>query len=148
MTDHVTGRDLREALRHLIVSYGVLDASTRPCGTAISTPHAWALLELHARGAISVKELASCLQIDRTNVSRLVARMEEAGELQRVRNPDDGRAWLLTLTKKGSRAAAALDETSSQHFTSLVQQLDHPHNIIDALNQLSRSFRDFEKDKR
>lgn len=49
-----------------------------------SIPHAYALLELlHHGEPMTVSELAAHLAIDRTNVSRLCARMEEAGQLAR-----------------------------------------------------------------
>ena len=73
-------RALRDALRRLMVEHGALDDSCRPCGAALSLPHAHALLELLvAPGPVTVSQLAQRLRIDRTNVSRLCARMEALG---------------------------------------------------------------------
>jgi DNA-binding MarR family transcriptional regulator len=114
---------LRDSLRRLIVTHAALDGARRPCGTPLPVPHAWALLELRQHGAMTVSTLAERLNIDRTNVSRLCARMESLGEIARVVHPDDGRAWLVELSAKGSRLARSVDMASSDHFGQVLERL-------------------------
>jgi DNA-binding MarR family transcriptional regulator len=72
---------------------------------------------------MTVGELASRLAIDRTNVSRLCARMEGAGELTRRPLPSDGRAVILELSELGEQEAASVDQSSAAHFGRLVRLL-------------------------
>ena len=107
----------------------------------MSLPHAHALLELarQPRGMI-VSELATRLAIDRTNVSRLCARMEEAGELARSTDPTDGRARALRLTARGKKRAAAVDRASARHSSRLSERLGTSTDaVIDALELLART---------
>lgn len=134
---------LRDALRELVLAYGTLNEHRRPCDTPLSTPHAWALLELRTRGAMTVTALSERLHIDRTNVSRLCTKMETLGELERVGHPEDGRAKLVALTTKGARVAQGVDEASLGFFGELALGLDEDvEPITAALNALTKALRD------
>jgi putative acetyltransferase len=133
-----TTKALRETTRRLIIAFGALDDARRPCGTPLPTPHAWALLELRARGPLTVTDLASHLRIDRTNVSRLCARMEKLGELERRAHPHDRRARLVQLTPTGEELARRVDRASTAHFQRVLDQLDaNPTAVIESLLALA-----------
>lgn len=139
-------RALRDALRRVIVAHGALDEAQRPCGTPLPTAHAWALLELHDAGPMTVTALADRLHIDRTNVSRLCTRMEARGEVERVPHPDDGRARLVKLTAQGELLAATVDRSSTDHFTVVLGRLDgDAAGVIDALDTLRRALGDHDR---
>ena len=55
-------------------------------------------------------DVADELGIDASAVSRKVADLERLGLVRRRPDPDDGRAWLLTLTDEGRGALDALRE--------------------------------------
>lgn len=137
-------RALRDALRRLIVEHGALDEACRPCGAALSLPHAHALLELRAAPRpLTVGALARRLRIDRTNVSRLCAKLEALGHLERSPDPDDGRAWALSLTREGRALAAQVDRASLAHFRRLAERLEGAlPELVDALERLRAAIRD------
>jgi DNA-binding MarR family transcriptional regulator len=149
MTADTRARRLRDAVRHLVVAHGGLEEARRPCGTPLSIPHAYALLELLQHGeAMTVSELAAKLAIDRTNVSRLCARMEEAGDLERAPHPVDGRARALRLTAKGKKVARGVDEQSAHHFGRLAKRLgDDVGDVVSALNRLSGAIASTEEEE-
>ncbi len=149
MAANVTARRLRDAVRHLVVAHGALEEARRPCGAELSVPHAYALLELlHHEAPLTVSELATKLAIDRTNVSRLCARMAEAGELTRAPHPVDGRALALRLTERGQRLARNVDESSARHFAHLTKRLGpSAGEILSALERLSEAMRSIEEVK-
>jgi DNA-binding MarR family transcriptional regulator len=131
-------RALREALRHLLVAHQALQDNRRPCGKSLPLPHAYALLELLQRGPMRIKELSRLLSIDNSNVSRLCARMEEYGDLERHRDPEDGRAWRVALTAQGRTLAQSVDISSAAHFARLLEQLEDPQQITRALEALAQ----------
>lgn len=136
------GRALREALRGVLLAHGVWDTRCRPCGAALPTPRAWALMELLRSPELSVAELTARMGIDRANVSRLCAKMEEEGELRRLEHPGDGRARRLQLTPKGERAARAVEASSAVHFGAVTAALGgHEEDVIDALRRLEAALR-------
>ena len=87
---------------------------------------------------MSVGDLAERLNIDRTNVSRLCAKMEKLGELDRVTDPEDRRARILQLTVEGQRVAANIDRSSSAHFREVASTIDFDRDaLFGALDALS-----------
>ncbi len=107
----------------------------------MSLPHAYALLELlQSDGSLSVSDLAQKLSIDRTNVSRLCARMQDAGELLRTQDPRDARTWRLSLTPQGHKAATKLDKSSLRRFEGLTARLgDDAEAVMQALERLNEA---------
>lgn len=49
--------------------------------------------------------IAESLQVESPHVTRHVAALEQRGLVERVRDPDDGRAWRIALTEEGTKAA-------------------------------------------
>jgi DNA-binding MarR family transcriptional regulator len=66
--------------------------------------------------------------------------MEQAGDVTRQTNPNDGRARTLALTAKGDRVARQVDEASARYFSDLAHQLglDAPE-VIKTLGLLQRA---------
>lgn len=139
-TLHNPAQALRDTLRRLLVAHRTFDEARRPCGTSLATSHAWALLELRVAGPLTVTTLAERLNIDRTNVSRLCARMEVNGEVERVPHPEDGRARLVNLTKDGARLAERVDLSSTDHFAIVLGRLDTDMgSVIKTLDALTQA---------
>lgn len=131
-----TGRNIRDAMRRVLAAHSALDGERRPCGTPMSMAHAHALLTLRqAASPISVSTLARTVHIDRTNVSRLCARMEVLGEVERLPNPSDGRSKLIQLTNKGQELAGHVDVASARHFAAVVDALGDQAPVV--LNTLT-----------
>ncbi len=141
MTSLAEAKQLRDALRSLVVAHGVLDTGERPCGTPLNAPHAYALMELlEAPDGMTTTELSAKLSIDRTNVSRLVARMEANGEVRRRIDACDGRAKTVTLTAMGKRLAGQVDAASASHFAQLTTFLELPtKTVVDSLRALHKA---------
>ena len=133
-----SARQLRDVIRRLVVSQGALDESRRPCGAPLSLPHAHALLGLlGATQPLTLNALAAGQRIDRTNVSRLCAKMEALGELERASNPQDGRALALRLTEHGERVARHVDATSAARFGAILDALGpRAPSVLSALDHL------------
>lgn len=113
-------------------------------------PRAHALLEMLAsEEPLTVSVLAQRLAIDRTNVSRLCARMEADGELVKVPDPDDARARVVRLTARGRRLAEKTDARSVEHFGALVRELGPAHKrVVAALAELQAAMTELAERKK
>ena len=65
-----------------------------------STAAALATIERH--GPLAPSELAEIERVKRPTITRVVARLEEAGLVERTGDPADGRASLVSITREGS----------------------------------------------
>ena len=61
------------------------------------------LLTVASVGKVRITELCDLLHLQQTAVTELVKRSEEAGLLRRRQSTEDGRVWLLELTREGER---------------------------------------------
>ena len=96
-------------------------------------PLSWydVLLELNAAPGrqLRMQDLAARVVLSRTRVSRLVSELERVGYIERVPDPDDGRATLARITPEGRAARrqaapaylAGIEKHFSQHLTAAQQ---------------------------
>ena len=88
------------------------------------SPRAWGVLStLTESGPLTQIELATTMSIDRTAMVYLLDELEERSLVERVRHPQDRRAFLIHLTTAGQdlqrRAAAALAGAADTLLTPL-----------------------------
>jgi DNA-binding MarR family transcriptional regulator len=118
------GDVLRSAIQRFVRSFGLLSAAQTPCGIPLALSHAHALMALldrERRGESSTQQdLVRVLGVDKSNVTRLVGKMMEAGQLTQEPSPDDGRAWSVSLTAKGRRLSERVEEASRTRFARLL----------------------------
>lgn len=74
---------------------------------------------LAAVGARSQQELSDGLRTDRTTMVGTVEALENAGLVARERNPQDRRAYIITITDAGRAALAAADALEEEFFSRL-----------------------------
>lgn len=101
---------------------GVLDEGM--VASPWTLPEARVVYELaHAGGTLAVADLRTRLDLDRGWVSRLLAKLEADGLLDRRPDPADGRRQLATLTPAGERAFAHLDQRTVAAVRELLAPL-------------------------
>ena len=83
-----------------------------------------ALATVERRGPLSPSELAEIERIKRPTVTRIVRHLEEAGLVERVRDPADGRASILTITAEGRALLRRLRERKTAYLAKRLAALD------------------------
>jgi MarR family transcriptional regulator, lower aerobic nicotinate degradation pathway regulator len=78
----------------------------------VATRHDLSVVQMRLLGILRDREpgvlvLARHLELDKSSVTGLVDRAEGRGLVERVADPDDGRAVRIRLTRKGRASAAA-----------------------------------------
>src|SRR3954453_14240813 len=63
--------------------------------------------QLLAGGAMRVSDLAGCVELDASTVSRQIKQLEDKKIVERTADPDDGRASLVRLTDEGREIVVA-----------------------------------------
>ena len=64
-----------------------------------------AMLALGKEGSLSQQAVADLVSVSRTTMAKVATDLVDQGLVERVRNPADRRAYLLTLTPAGAKAA-------------------------------------------
>jgi len=98
-------------------------AWSRIASTEISSVQFSILAVLHQRGEASQRELCDAVDLDRSTMADLVARMERRGLLERRRAADDARRNVVTLTEHGTAEYRRLDPLVVKVQESLVESM-------------------------
>ena len=89
------------------------------------SPRAWGVLStLVESGPLTQIDLASALSIDRTAMVYLLDDLEGQGLVERVRNPDDRRSFLVHLTPRGERTQRKAAGGLAEQTEVLLEPLD------------------------
>ncbi len=138
MCDVADARELRGLMQQLFRRFGVLAGDSTPCGKPLSPAHGHALMVLLANGELSQQQLGAELGIDKSNVTRLCARMVEAGHAAQEPSATDGRSRRVALTGAGRKLAREVDGMSAARFTALIRGLPNERHrqVVDALEHL------------
>lgn len=100
--------------------------------SALTTVARWGPLRL---GALAERE-----RISKATLTRLVARLEEAGYLERTPDPDDGRGAVVAVTDAGHRLLEVIAERADAYLDRQVAALSHDERAVltDAVPVLER----------
>lgn len=71
-------------------------------GVGLTYPQYLVMLVLWEKGCLSVKTIGEKLDLDSGTLSPLLKRLEQAGHIDRARDPKDERQVLISLTERGS----------------------------------------------
>jgi MarR family transcriptional regulator, transcriptional regulator for hemolysin len=97
-----TGHVLRKAFDRLAVGLGVTRAQWKVLFKLTRTP------------GLRQVELADMLELEPITLCRIVDRLEEAGLVERTRDPDDRRAWRLHVTQNAQPLVAKLQAIGAE----------------------------------
>lgn len=75
----------------------------RQAGDEIDLSALFILKILRGCGPMRLSALAATLELDASTVSRHVRHLEDRGLLERTSDPDDGRASMVAVTRRGAR---------------------------------------------
>ena len=91
-------------------------------------------------GTLTQQEIADTLQLDKTNVLRIIDNLSEKGYLKRTEKPDDRRAYIIKLTAKGTKvlpeiykAVEELNKTALSGLTA--KQIETFYSTIEIINK-------------
>ena len=77
----------------------------------LSAEQAHVLLVLWLEGPLKVGELGALLQLSSGTLTGAIDRMERAGLVKRVADPEDGRAWILAPARIDPKKQKAIIDT-------------------------------------
>ncbi|WP_312688458.1 helix-turn-helix domain-containing GNAT family N-acetyltransferase [Kosakonia sp.] len=99
--------DIRAASRQMVRELGFMNSTLAATDYSPSAVHT--LLEVGMRGSITAAELVVLLGLEKSSVSRMLARLIQAGELKEVPLAHDGRFKQLELTAQGKASVARIN---------------------------------------
>ena len=114
--------------------------------TGLSMPQFSVLMQLHYRGACGMSRISEGYDITPAAASQLVDKLVQGGLIQRVEDPSDRRAKLLSLSDKGREFVQHGIEERYRWVDQLADKLtaDERAQISEALDIMTRAARELE----
>ena len=137
----------QERLVALTRAFGWHRPDSTPCGRPVPIAEAHALLELSRTDSLTQQELAAALNLQKSTVSRIVARLERQGWVHRQRNASDGRALDVALTAEGSHAARDLAHARARRMSGILEHIPEGQReeVIRALRTLTEAIHEHDE---
>src|SRR6266536_4491936 len=89
-----------------------------------------ALATIDRHGPLTPSELAARERIQRPTATRLIARLEQAGLVDRARDPQDGRSCLVALTPGGRELLARIRGRKNAYLSRRLRELDPDERAV------------------
>jgi DNA-binding MarR family transcriptional regulator len=93
-------------------------------GEELSPSQAAALATIDRHGPLTPSELAVRERIQRPTATRLIARLEQTGFVDRTRDPDDRRSSVVALTPAGRELLARVRTRKDAYLSRRLRDLD------------------------
>lgn len=120
--------DIRTASRQMVREFGFMEATLAATDYPPSAVHT--ILEIGNRGPMTSLQLAELLHLEKSSVSRMVRKLIENGELGETSDAKDARFKQLSLTTKGKRTLAAINEFGQRQVADALAQLTEAEQRI------------------
>ena len=103
---------------------------TRPLGD-MTIAQISAMLSLETAGAMTPRELAEAERVQPPTITRIIARLEERGLIQRTPHPTDGRQVILAPSPAGRQLLAEYQRVRDEWLAQRVSRLSaEERNIL------------------
>lgn len=124
---------IRHASRLLVRELGFMGGSF--AGGDLSPSAVHALIEIGAGRAVTARDLARTLRLDKSGVSRMLRRLVLGGEVAQAPGEDDGRVKTLSLTPAGEARLRDIHAFGRAQVTAALERLppDKARTVLEGL---------------
>ncbi|MEV4825363.1 MarR family transcriptional regulator [Micromonospora sp. NPDC049274] len=141
--ERVPPAQLAPQLRDAITRLNRRVRQARPVGDLTVTQLS-ALTSLRLAGALTPRELADVERVQPPTMTKIVAKLEDRGLVQRTPHPTDGRQVILAATEGGQAVLDQFERARNEWLARRLAELDENdretlHRAAEILQQLARA---------
>ncbi|HIC7814660.1 GNAT family N-acetyltransferase [Enterobacter hormaechei] len=115
-------KNIREASRLMVRELGFMNQNLAATDYPPSAVHS--MLEIEGHGSMTAAQLVQILGLEKSSVSRMLAKLVEAGELEENPSTEDARTKLVSLTVKGRETVQNINTYADQRVAAALNKLD------------------------
>ena len=115
-------QDIRAASRLMVRELGFMNQNLATTDYPPSAVHA--MLEVETHGSMTAAQLVQILGLEKSSVSRMLAKLVEAGELEENPSAEDARTKLLSLTGNGRETVRKINAYADQRVAAALGKLE------------------------
>lgn len=115
-------QNIRAASRLMVRELGFMNQNLAATDYPPSAVHA--MLEIETHGSLTAAQLVQILGLEKSSVSRMLAKLVEAGELKESPSAEDARTKRLSLTGKGMGTVHNINTYADERVGAALGKLD------------------------
>jgi DNA-binding MarR family transcriptional regulator len=143
MDRRATVAQLPQSLRDAITRFNRRVRQARPVGD-LTASQLSAMTSLELAGAMTPRELAEAERVQPPTMTKIIAKLEERGLVQRTPHPSDGRQVILSATDQGRAVLAVHERIRDEWLTRTLSDLtreerDTLRRAAEILEKIARS---------
>ena len=123
----ISTTDLAHRLRPVLVRLS--RRMRQRAGAELSPTQGAALSTIDCHGPLTPSELAARERIQRPTATRVLARLEEAGLIERTADPSDRRSSLVSITSSGSSLLVSVRDRKDAYLAQRLDRLS-PDDLV------------------
>lgn len=133
--------EIRSASRTIVRELGFMRPTL--AGTAYSASAVHALLEIDAQGGVAAAHLVTALGLEKSSVSRMLAKLIAAGDIAESASAEDARLKQLTLTGQGKALVKKIHAYGRNQVTSAMAHLNPSQQqaVAQGLSEYARALK-------
>jgi len=133
--------EIRSASRTIVRELGFMRPTL--AGTAYSASAVHALLEIDAQGGVAAAHLVTALGLEKSSVSRMLAKLIAAGDIAESASAEDARLKQLTLTGQGKALVKKIHAYGRNQVTSAMAYLNPSQQqaVAQGLSEYARALK-------
>ncbi|MGC6388829.1 GNAT family N-acetyltransferase [Ewingella sp. S1.OA.A_B6] len=138
--------DIRLASRLMVRELGFMNTTLAATNYSPSVVHS--LLEIEARGKMTAKQLVDVLCLEKSSVSRMLAKLVIAGELVETASSEDARVKELQLTWLGQESVSKIHAYGKNQVISALAKLspDQQQTVKEGISVYASALQSCRKD--
>lgn len=122
MADSSIVEQIRISSRLMVRELGFMNHTLAATEYSPSVVHT--LLEMEARGSMTAAQIVQVLGLEKSSVSRMLAKLVKAGELEESPSPEDARFKQLSLSAQGRETVRKINAYGNERVISALQKMD------------------------
>lgn len=141
-TTHKLVPQIREASRLLVRE--LVFMSPTLAGTDLAPSCVHAMIEIGHSASSTASGLSKTLNLDRSNISRTLAKLVEAGAVTEMPNASDGRQKILSITDEGREILGRIDKFANEQVVEALKKVpigSSPQQILDGIRGYAAALR-------
>lgn len=115
-------QNIRAASRLMVRELGFMNQNLAATDYPPSAVHS--MLEIETHGSLTAAQLVQILGLEKSSVSRMLAKLVEAGELKETPSAEDATTKQLSLTGKGTETVHSINTYADERVSAALGQLD------------------------
>lgn len=122
MADSSIVEEIRISSRLMVRELGFMNHTLAATDYSPSVVHT--LLEMESRGSMTAAQIVQVLGLEKSSVSRMLAKLIKAGELEETPSTEDARFKQLSLSAQGKETVRKINAYGNERVISALQKMD------------------------